>query len=345
MLTVVIVDDIVALAVIATVGEALNLVPLLVAVACFAGVVAARRLRIRRGPVCFALGLAAWGALLESGVEPIVIGLALGLLAYAYPAPREARSARPSGFGVPRAADCGDRPARGRRAPLGDVHQRAAPAALPSLDELRRRAAVRPRQRRRLDRSSLSRACGHIADRARRLRRLRRRQAPGDLRRVMAADAAVSRRRLSRPSGGPRSPVRARSQASDSPWRCSSRRWPSTGRGSRRRSSGSSARGQRRHHRVLFRATALLRGGCESGAAGDGPAARRPLHRRRSRARSHPRPGRRAGHGGRVRGLRVSLLRDGRAGRARAAQRLRGCAVRLAEPSAQRRPWSRTARG
>ena len=57
MLTVVIVDDIVALAVIATVySEALNLVPLLVAVACFAGVVAARRLRIRRGPVCFALG-------------------------------------------------------------------------------------------------------------------------------------------------------------------------------------------------------------------------------------------------------------------------------------------------
>jgi Na+/H+ antiporter NhaA len=90
MLTVVIVDDIVALAVIATVySEALNLVPLLVAVACFAGVIAARRLRIRRGPVCAALGLAAWVALLESGVEPVVIGLALGLLAYAYPAPRE----------------------------------------------------------------------------------------------------------------------------------------------------------------------------------------------------------------------------------------------------------------
>ena len=203
--------------------------------------VAARRLRIRRGPVCFALGLAAWVALLESGVEPIVIGLALGLLAYAYPAPRDPGARDRAVSGVPRAADCGDRPARGRRAPLGDVHQRAAPAALPSLDELRRRAAVRPRQRRRLDRSSLSRACGHIADRARRLRRLRRRQAPGDLRRVMAADAGEPCR-LGRPSGGPRSPARARSQASDSPWRCSSRRWPSTGRSSRRRSSGSSAR-------------------------------------------------------------------------------------------------------
>jgi protein-disulfide isomerase len=34
------------------------------------------------------LGSAAWVALLESGVEPVVIGLAMGLLAYAYPAPR-----------------------------------------------------------------------------------------------------------------------------------------------------------------------------------------------------------------------------------------------------------------
>jgi protein-disulfide isomerase len=34
------------------------------------------------------LGTGAWVALLESGVEPLVIGLALGLLAYAHPAPR-----------------------------------------------------------------------------------------------------------------------------------------------------------------------------------------------------------------------------------------------------------------
>jgi Na+/H+ antiporter NhaA len=90
MLTVVIVDDIVALAVIATVyTESLDLAPLLFAVACFTAVVVARRLRIRRGLVCGALGLAAWVGLLESGIEPVVIGLALGLLAYAYPAPRE----------------------------------------------------------------------------------------------------------------------------------------------------------------------------------------------------------------------------------------------------------------
>jgi protein-disulfide isomerase len=34
------------------------------------------------------LGTAAWVALLESGIEPVVIGLAMGLLTYAYPAPR-----------------------------------------------------------------------------------------------------------------------------------------------------------------------------------------------------------------------------------------------------------------
>jgi protein-disulfide isomerase len=34
------------------------------------------------------LGVGAWVALLESGVEPVVLGLAMGLLAYAYPAPR-----------------------------------------------------------------------------------------------------------------------------------------------------------------------------------------------------------------------------------------------------------------
>ena len=34
------------------------------------------------------LGAATWVALLESGVEPVVVGLAMGLLAYAYPAAR-----------------------------------------------------------------------------------------------------------------------------------------------------------------------------------------------------------------------------------------------------------------
>jgi Na+/H+ antiporter NhaA len=89
MLTVVVVDDIVALVVIATVyTDGLRVVPLLIAVGLFAAVLLARSLRIRRGLSCVLLGAAAWVALLKSGVEPVVIGLAMGLLAYAYPASR-----------------------------------------------------------------------------------------------------------------------------------------------------------------------------------------------------------------------------------------------------------------
>jgi protein-disulfide isomerase len=62
--------------------------PLLVAAVLFGAIIVARRVPRRAGLVCAALGVAAWVALLESGVEPVVIGLAMGLLVYAYPAPR-----------------------------------------------------------------------------------------------------------------------------------------------------------------------------------------------------------------------------------------------------------------
>jgi Na+/H+ antiporter NhaA len=87
MLTVAVVDDIVAVIVIATVyTEELHVVPLLVATALFGGVVLVRGLRV--GAICAALGVGAWIALLESGVEPVVIGLAMGLVVYAYSAER-----------------------------------------------------------------------------------------------------------------------------------------------------------------------------------------------------------------------------------------------------------------
>jgi Na+/H+ antiporter NhaA len=89
MLTVVVVDDILALVVIATVyTETLDIGALLVAVALFGAVLVARRIPGKPGLVCAVLAIAAWVALLESGVEPVVIGLAMGLLIYAYPAPR-----------------------------------------------------------------------------------------------------------------------------------------------------------------------------------------------------------------------------------------------------------------
>jgi Na+/H+ antiporter NhaA len=89
MLTVLVVDDLVALVVIATVyTEALDVVPLLVALALFGVVLFARSLRFRNGFFYLGVGIAAWVALLESGIEPVVIGLAMGLLVYAFPAPR-----------------------------------------------------------------------------------------------------------------------------------------------------------------------------------------------------------------------------------------------------------------
>jgi Na+/H+ antiporter NhaA len=89
MLTVVVVDDILALVVIATVyTEQVSLSGLLAAVALFAAVLVTRVLGVRVGLIYFALGAAVWVALLESGVEPVVVGLAMGLMAYAYPAAR-----------------------------------------------------------------------------------------------------------------------------------------------------------------------------------------------------------------------------------------------------------------
>jgi Na+/H+ antiporter NhaA len=89
MLTVVVVDDIVALVVIATVySGSLRFVPLAVALALYGVIVVLHRVSVRIGVVYVALGAAAWVSLLEAGVEPVVIGLAMGLLAFAYPASR-----------------------------------------------------------------------------------------------------------------------------------------------------------------------------------------------------------------------------------------------------------------
>ena len=89
LLTFTVVDDIVALGVIATVYSTnIAVLPLLAAVGVFGLVLVVRGAGIRYGPVYALLGGAAWVALYFSGVEPIVAGLAMGLLTYAYPAAR-----------------------------------------------------------------------------------------------------------------------------------------------------------------------------------------------------------------------------------------------------------------
>ena len=89
MLTVSVVDDLLALVVIATVySSSVHVVPILVAAGLVLVIVASVRARVARGFSCATLGIAAWVALTKSGVDPIVIGLAIGLLTVASPAAR-----------------------------------------------------------------------------------------------------------------------------------------------------------------------------------------------------------------------------------------------------------------
>jgi Na+/H+ antiporter NhaA len=85
LLTVFVVDDIVALLVIAVVyAEDVRLRYLLAAIALYAVFLVVRRLRLGTPWSLVALGLAIWALMLESGVDPIVSGLAMGLAAPAY---------------------------------------------------------------------------------------------------------------------------------------------------------------------------------------------------------------------------------------------------------------------
>ena len=89
LLTVTIVDDIVALGVIAIVySEDVALPALLAALGIFGVILLVRAGGVRYGLVYALLGIPVWVALHSSGVEPIVVGLAMGLLTYAYPAAR-----------------------------------------------------------------------------------------------------------------------------------------------------------------------------------------------------------------------------------------------------------------
>lgn len=90
LLTVVVIDDVVALLVIATVYTSrLRVAALLVAFALFVAILVLSRLHVRQGVVYLVVGIATWVSLHLSGVDPVVVGLAMGLLTYASPAGRE----------------------------------------------------------------------------------------------------------------------------------------------------------------------------------------------------------------------------------------------------------------
>ena len=89
MVTLLVIDDLVALTVIATAYTShLDVVPLLIALGLLGAVLAARWLSIRRGIVYATLGVALWVAVRASGIDPVIVGLLMGLLTYAYPAAR-----------------------------------------------------------------------------------------------------------------------------------------------------------------------------------------------------------------------------------------------------------------
>jgi hypothetical protein len=139
-----------------------------VALGSFGAVLLARSLQVRTGLVFAVLGAAAWVGLFESGFEPVVIGLAMGLLAYAFAAPRSSLERATERFRefreqpnaqLARAAGLELRLA----APINERLQRL----FHPLDELRDRAAVRARERAHRRRRRVFGASFQLADHAR----------------------------------------------------------------------------------------------------------------------------------------------------------------------------------
>ncbi|MDQ0904886.1 Na+/H+ antiporter NhaA [Streptomyces canus] len=91
LLTVAVADDFLALVVIAVAYSGpLDLPALAAAFAVLAALLALRLAGVRISAVYALLSLVLWGALLQSGVDPVVSGLIMGLLTYAHPAERQA---------------------------------------------------------------------------------------------------------------------------------------------------------------------------------------------------------------------------------------------------------------
>jgi Na+/H+ antiporter NhaA len=88
ILSLVVADDLVALVIIAVVySQHVDVGSLGIAAALFAALLVARRLPVGRPPL-YLIGAAMWVALHDSGVDPVVAGLAVGLSTAAYPPAR-----------------------------------------------------------------------------------------------------------------------------------------------------------------------------------------------------------------------------------------------------------------
>ncbi|MBB6346960.1 Na+/H+ antiporter NhaA [Nonomuraea muscovyensis] len=85
LLTLAIVDDVLAIIIIAVFyTEELSVPALLSAVVLLVAILTLRRLKIWRAPAYIVLGFGLWVATLESGVHPTLVGIGLGILVFVY---------------------------------------------------------------------------------------------------------------------------------------------------------------------------------------------------------------------------------------------------------------------
>lgn len=90
LLTLVVIDDLAALLVIAFVyTDEVSVTALVVALGLFGVLVSLRWAGTWRGPAAVIVGVGIWFAMFESGVDPVIAGLAIGLVTSAYPPPRD----------------------------------------------------------------------------------------------------------------------------------------------------------------------------------------------------------------------------------------------------------------
>jgi Na+/H+ antiporter NhaA len=89
LLTLVVFDDLAALLIIVIAyTDSIDVTALAIAVGLFAILGLLRFLPTMRGPLAVLVGTAVWVALYESGIDPVISGLAIGLVTSAYPPPR-----------------------------------------------------------------------------------------------------------------------------------------------------------------------------------------------------------------------------------------------------------------
>ena len=124
------------------------------------------------------LGVAAWVAVLKSGVDPVVVGLVMGLLTFAYPAARSDLERASDLFRSFREQPTPEL-ARSARAGLASAlsPERAAAAAVPPVDQLRRSCRCSRWPTPGSCSAALPRPRVHLAGHAGHPDRLRRRQA------------------------------------------------------------------------------------------------------------------------------------------------------------------------